>query len=171
MSVVRKRTYKKKRGASAKMAGDRLEALLKVLTVVSEWELTPQEHKALVERFTELLQPTGYCADIPVRRVLREAAQRAGWHLPSLKIQQRQKVAARGRTNQREEDLAVRRVFVAAFFKQLPLRLQKKPSSTATAQAIIRQLDKLRIGRKPPMTVRTIQADILFMRRNGIFGM
>ena len=38
------------------MAVDRLEALLKVLTVVSEWELTPQEHKALVERFAGLLQ-------------------------------------------------------------------------------------------------------------------
>ena len=44
------------------MAVDRLEALLKVLTVVSEWELTPQEHKALVERFAGLLQPTGYYA-------------------------------------------------------------------------------------------------------------
>ena len=36
------------------MAVDRLEAFLKVLTAVCEWELTPQEHKALVERFAEL---------------------------------------------------------------------------------------------------------------------
>ena len=97
------------------MAVDRLEAFLKVLTAVCEWELTPQEHKALVERFAELLQPTGYyAASIPLRRALREAAQRAGWHLRSPKIQQRQKVAARGRTNQREEDLALRRLMVAA---------------------------------------------------------
>jgi hypothetical protein len=153
------------------MAVDRLETFLKVLTVVCEWELTSQEHKALVERFAELLQPTGYyAASIPLRRALCAAAQQAGWHLPSPRIQQRQRVAARGRTNQREEDLAVRRYFVAAFFKQLPLRLRKKPSSTATAQTIIRQLDELRIGRKPPMTVRTIQADILFLTRNGNFG-
>jgi len=149
------------------MAVDRLEAFL---TVVSEWELTPREHKALVERFAELLRPTGYYASISLRQVLREAAQRAGWHLPSPKIQQRQKAAARGRTNQREEDLALRRIFVAHLFKRLPLRLRKNPSSTATAHNIIRGLDKLPFDRRPPMTVRTIQADILFMRRNGNFG-
>jgi hypothetical protein len=77
------------------MAVDRLETFLKVLTVVCEWELTSQEHKALVERFAELLRPTGYRATEPLHQLLREAAQRAGWHLPSPKIQQRQKVAAR----------------------------------------------------------------------------
>jgi hypothetical protein len=156
------------------MAVDRLEAFLKVLTAVCEWELTPQEHKALVERFAELLQPTGYyAASIPLRRALREAAQRAGWHLRSPKIQQRQTAAARGRTNQREEDLALRRIFVAHVFKELPARLRKTPSSTATAQAIIGRLEELPVGieRKPPMTVRTIQADILFMKRNRLFGM
>jgi len=161
-----------KRGASDKMAVDRLEAFLKFLTVVSEWELTPREHKALVERFAELLQPTGYYASIPLRRLLCEAAKQAGWHLPSAKLQRRQRTAARGRTNQREEDLAVRRLFVAAVFKRLAPRLQKKPSSAATAQAIIGRLEKLlvRIERKPPVAERTIQADILFMRRNGNFG-
>ena len=121
------------------MAVDRLGAFLKVLTVVCEWELTPQEHKALVERFAELFLPTGYyAASIPPRRVLREAAKRAGWHLPSPKIEQRQKAAAGGRTNQLKEDLALRRIFLVAHpFKLLPLRLRKKPSSTATAQAII----------------------------------
>ena len=78
------------------MAVDRLETFLKILTVVCEWELTSQEQKALVERFAELLRPTGYRATEPLHQVLREAAQRAGWHLPSPKIQQRQKVAARG---------------------------------------------------------------------------
>ena len=153
------------------MAVDRLETFLKVLTAVCELELTPREHKALVERFAELLQPTGYyAASIPLRRALREAAQRAGWHLRSPKIQQRQTAAARGRTNQREEDLALRRIFVAHLFKRLPLRLRKNPSSTTTAHNIIRGLDKLPFDRRPPMTVRTIQADILFMRRNGNFG-
>ena len=155
------------------MAVDRLEAFLKVLTVVCEWELTPQEHKALVERFAELLRPTGYRATEPLHQVLREAAQRVGWHLPSPKIQQRQKVAARARTNQREEDLALRRILVAHLFKRLPLRLRKKPSSAATAQAIIGRLEEalVRIERKPPITVRTIQEDIRFMRKNGILGM
>jgi hypothetical protein len=164
---------REKSGASAKTAVDRLEALLKVLTVVSEWELTPQEHKALVERFAELLQPTGYyAASIPLRRALCAAAQQAGWHLPSPRIQQRQRVAARGRTKQREEDLALRRLFVLHLFKRLPSRRQEKPGSTATAQAIIGRLEELlvRIVRKPPITVRTIQADILFMRKNGNFG-
>jgi hypothetical protein len=154
------------------MSVERLEAVLKVLTVVSEWELTPQEHKALVERFAELLQPTGYYASIPLRRVLCEAAQRAGWHFPSPKIQQRQKAAARGRINQRAEDHDVRRFFVQALFKRLPLRLQKKPGSTATAQAIIGRLEELlrTMERKPPITVRTIQADILFLKKHGTFG-
>src|SRR5262245_21931981 len=109
---------RKKGGASPKTAVDRLEAFLKILTVVCEWELTPQEYKALVQRFAELLQPTGYyAASIPLRRVLCEAAQRAGWHLPSPKSQQRQRAAARGRTSQREEDRDFRRFFVAVLFK------------------------------------------------------
>ena len=55
----------------------------------------PAGAQALVERFAELFLPTGYyAASIPPRRVLREAAKRAGWHLPSPKIQQRQKAAA-----------------------------------------------------------------------------
>jgi hypothetical protein len=155
------------------MAVDRLEAFLKNLTVVCEWELTPLEYKALVERFVELLRPTGYRATEPLHQLLREAAQRAGWHLPSPKIQQRQKVAARARTNQREEDLALRRILVAHLFKLLPLRLRKKPSSTATAQAIIGRLEEalVLIERKPPITVRTIQEDIRFMRKNRILGM
>jgi hypothetical protein len=155
------------------MAVDRLETFLKVLTVVCEWELTSQEHKALVERFAELLRPTGYRATEPLHQLLREAAQRAGWHLPSPKTQQRQKVAARARTNQREEDLALRRILVAHLFKLLPLRLRKKPSSTATVQAIIGSLEEalVRIERKPPITVRTIQEDIRFMRKSRIFGM
>jgi len=163
----------RKKGRDAEMAVDRLEAVLKVLAVVCGWELTAQEHKAFVERFAELLRPTGYQATEPLHQVLREAAQRAGWRFPSPKIQQRQMVAAQGRTDQREEDLALRRIFVAHLFKKLSARLQKAPSSTATAQAIIGRLEDLfaRIERKPPMTVRTIQADILFMRKNGMFGM
>ena len=119
------------------MAVDRLETFLKVLTVVCEWELTSPSTKlsssCLQSCFGHWLP-----GDEPLHQVLREAAKRAGWHLPSAKIQQRQKVAARARTNQREEDLALRRILVAHVFKLLPL-LRKKPSSTATAQAIIGQ--------------------------------
>jgi hypothetical protein len=105
---------------------DRVEFVKNVLEFVSQWDdMTPMEHEALVERFAELLQPYGYrAASIPLHQIVREAAQRAGWHLSSAKIQQRQKIAARGRTKQREEDLAHRRVLVSYLFKTLPRRLQ-----------------------------------------------
>lgn len=89
---------------------------------------------------------------------------------PSAAAQRRQQTAARGRQKQREEDLAHRRILVAYIFRKLPLRLRAKPSSTGTAQAIIGKLDKLPFERKPPMTVRTIQLDILDMKRNGNFN-
>jgi hypothetical protein len=66
--------------------------------------------------------------------------------------------------------LALRRVFVAIFFKQLRPGLRDKPGSLGTAQAILGRLDEMKLGRKPPRTVRTIQADIKFMRKNGNFG-
>jgi|SRR6266404_1557223 len=88
----------------------------------------------------------------------------------SEKAQLRQRTAVGGRTIQRDQDLALRRVLVSYLFKNLPPRLQAKPGSTATAQAIIGKLDGMPYDRRPPMTVRTIQADILYMRRNGNFG-
>ena len=88
----------------------------------------------------------------------------------SAKALARQRSAARGRTIQREQDLAHRRVLVMIFFKQLRPSLRAKPSSLGTAQAIVRKLEELPFERKPPITVRTIQADILFMRRNKSFG-
>lgn len=149
------------------MVVDRPEAFENFLELVSQWdELTPKEHKVLVERFTELLQPHGF-APTPLHQVLSEAAQRAGWTLPSVKAQQRQRTAARARTNQREEDLEIRWFFVAGFFKKLRPDLQAKPGSTATAQAMLGRLQRLRLPRRPPMTIRTIQADILFLRRNA----
>lgn len=144
-----------------------IESLLALVS--HEMVLTAKEHKALVERFTDLLQPYGI-PPTPLHQVLHEAAQRAGWRPPSPKIQQRQDSAARARTIQREYDLAHRRVLVAIVFKNLPPRLRQKPGSLGTAQAIIRRLDELPFERKPPITVRTIQADILFMRKNGNFG-
>jgi hypothetical protein len=149
---------------------DRLERFESLLALVAQGNrLTAKEHKALVERFTALLQPYGV-PPTPLHEVLREAARRAGWRLPSAKIEDRQQAAARGRMIQQEHDLALRRILVSHVFKQLPPRLRKKPSSTGTAQAIIGRLDDLPFERKPPMTVRTIQADILFMRKNGHFG-
>jgi hypothetical protein len=128
--------------------------------------------RPFVDIFTELLDPS----IIPPKwlqefsKVLHAAAKGAGWHPPSAKAQQRQRVAARGRIIQREEDLALRRVFVAIFFKELRTSLREKPGSTGTAQAILGRLDAMKLERNPPMTVRTIQADINFMRKNGNFG-
>ena len=127
--------------------------------------------KPLVEIYAELLEPFGI-ATLPLQEVLREAAMRAGWRLPSPKADLRQRTAARGRKTQQEEDLAHRRLLVSSFFKKLPLRHRSKPGSLATAQAILGRIEDLPWDqvRKPPMTVRTIQADIKFLRENGNFG-
>jgi hypothetical protein len=128
--------------------------------------------RPLVEIFTELLDPN----QIPprplhqLREVLHAAAKRAGWRPQSAKAQQRQRSAARGRKIQREDDLALRRVFVAIFFKQLRANLRDKHGSEGTAQAILGKLDAMKLERKPPMSIRTVQADIQFLRENGNFG-
>jgi hypothetical protein len=128
--------------------------------------------RPLVEIFTELLDPYGTPPALlqELCKVLHEAAKRAGWRLPSAAAQLRQHAAARGRKVQREEDLAIRRVFVAIYFKELRLGLRDKPGSLGTAQAILGRLEAMKLERTPPMTVRTIQADIKFMRKNGNFG-
>jgi hypothetical protein len=156
------------------MVGDRREAsanrLDNVLARVKQGcGLTIKERKSLVELFADLLRPYGI-PSTPLHEVLHEAAKRAGWTPPSPKAQHRQQVAANGRTRQREEDLAIRRILVSYEFKTLPTRLRSKPSSTGTAQAIIGRLEELPFERKPPMTVRTIQEDIRYMRKNGNFG-
>jgi hypothetical protein len=127
--------------------------------------------KTLVEVYAELLEPYSI-ATSPLQEVLREAALRAGWHLPSAKAVLRQRAAASGRKTQVEQDLAHRRILVSFFFKNLRPGLQAKPSSQGTAQAIIGRIEELPWDkvRKPPMTVRTIQADIKFLRENGNFG-
>jgi hypothetical protein len=127
------------------------------------------EPKTLVEVYAELLEPYGI-ATSPLQEILREAAERAGWRLPSGKADLRQRAAASGRKTQREEDLAHRRLLVMIFFKKLPPALRAKPGSLGTAQAILGRLDDLPWNRRPPMTVRTIQEDIRFMRENGNFG-
>lgn len=128
--------------------------------------------RLLVDIFTELLDPNikppKWLRELT--EVLHAAAKRAGWRPPSAKAQRRQQAAARGRNIQREEDLALRRVFVAIFFKKLRTDLREKPGSLGTAQAILGRLDAMKLERKPPMTVRTIQADIKFMKDNGNFG-
>ena len=127
--------------------------------------------KTLVDIYAELLEPYGI-ATSPLQEVLREAALRAGWYLPSPQVVLRQRAAANGRKTQREHDLAHRRLLVSIFFKQLPITLQSAHGSLGTAQAIIGRIERLPWDkvRKPPMTVRTIQADIKFMKENGNFG-
>jgi len=124
--------------------------------------------KTLVEVFTELLEPYGIPPS-PLHEVLHEAAKRAGWRLPSAKADLRQRVAASGRKIQREQDLALRRILVSHLFKKLRADLRATPGSLGTAQAILGRLEALAFERRPPMTVRTIQADIKFMRENGNF--
>jgi hypothetical protein len=131
--------------------------------------LIVKKPKPLVEQYTELLKPYGI-ATSPRQEVLHEAAKRAGWRLPSGKADLRQRAAASGRKTQREEDLAHRRLLVMIFFKKLAPALRAKPGSLGTAQAILGRLDDLPWDRQPPMTVRTIQADIKYMRENGNFG-
>ena len=125
---------------------------------------------AVVDLFAELLQPYYGIPPTPLHEVLHEAAKRAGWIAPFAKTRPRQQAAARGRTIQREQDLALRRILVAHVFKQLRPALQAKPSSMGTAQAIIGRLNGLPFNRRPPMSVRTIKADIRIMRKNGNFG-
>jgi hypothetical protein len=127
--------------------------------------------KTILDELTELLKPYAIPTS-DLQEVLHKAAIAAGWRLPSPKANLRQFAAARGRKTQQENSLAHRRLLVSFFFKELPLRLQSKYGSLATAQAIIGRIEELRWDtvRKPPMTVRTIQADIKFLRENGNFG-
>ena len=73
-----------------------------------------------------------------------DAAKRAGWR-PALlqKVQQSPAGGCARPKSQREEDLALRRILVAYLFKKLRPGLRATPSSTATAQAIIGQLEKI----------------------------
>ena len=138
-----------------------------------------KKREDLVTRYAELLQPYYGIPPTPLHEVLHEAAKRAGWapplasgeHSSALSApRHRQQAAARGRTIQREQDQALRRVLVGHLFKQLPPTLRAKPSSQGTALAIIRQLKKLPFDRTPPITERTIKDDIRFMKKNGNFG-
>jgi hypothetical protein len=131
--------------------------------------LTLEQRKAVIVLFTELLRPRVMPPTI-LHGVLQEAAERAGLVPPSAKAHRRQHVAAHARKIQREEDLALRRVLVSYLFKQLRSGLRARPASLGTAQAIIGRLERLPFERKPPITVRTIQEDIHFMRKNGNFG-
>lgn len=130
------------------------------------------ERRALVGLLAELLDPGGSVVGPAsvLRKILYEAAKRAGWKSPSGKAQRRQEVAALGRNKQRQEDLALRRILVSHIFKDLKPGLRAKPGSLGTAQAIIGRLEKLHFSRIPPMTVRTIQEDLRFMKENGNFG-
>jgi hypothetical protein len=130
--------------------------------------MSVKDRKSVVTMFADLLR--SHVSPSPLHEVLHEAANRAGWTTRSAKAEERQRAAAKGRKIQREEDLAVRRVLVAYIFRQLGPRRRAQPGSTGTAQAIIGKLEDLNFKRRPPITVRTIQEDIRYMRENGNFG-
>jgi len=131
--------------------------------------LVAGKHRLLVGLFADLLRPTAVPPTL-LHEALNEAAKQAGWTPQSSKAKRRQKAAARGRALQRKLDQALRRIFVADIYKQLRPGLRADPSSIGTAQAIIGRLEKLRLDRMPPMSVRTIQEDIRQMKKNGNFG-
>jgi hypothetical protein len=124
--------------------------------------------EACIDVFIGLLRPHAIPPTL-LHEILHEAAQRAGWRPPSVRAQQRQKTAGRSRQAQRRQNMMVRRVFVAIFFKELPRGLRKTAQSLATAQAIIGRLQDISVVKTA--TVRTIQADIRFLIDNGNFGL
>jgi hypothetical protein len=151
-------------------ANIRHQAEQRVLTLVRQmFELATTQPGMFAALFADLFRPYGIPPS-PLHKALHDAARQAGWSLPSVNARRRQHIAAQGRKIQRDDDLAMRRVCVSYIFKQLRPSLQAKPASVGTAQAIIGRLEKLRFPRKPPMTVRTIQEDIRFMKENGNFG-
>jgi hypothetical protein len=113
---------------------------------------------------------TAYHRRLSTKFCTRQRNAQVGPPSASAKAQHPQRAAARGRTIQREQDLALRRILVAYVFKQLRPGLQATPSSKGTAQAIISRLKTLPFDRVPPMSVRTIKADIFYMKKNGNFG-
>lgn len=146
------------------------QAEQQLLTLLRQMlELAAKQHELFVALFTDLFRPYGMPPSL-LHEALHEAAKHAGWTARSPRAQRRQHLAAQGRKIQREDDLALRRVCVSYIFKQLRPSLRAKPASVGTAQAIIGRLQKLPIERMPPMTIRTIQEDIRFMRKNGNFG-
>jgi hypothetical protein len=133
--------------------------------------LPPKERNSLIQLFTPLFENAGIVPPTTdFQNVLQKAAIRAGWQPPYGRGPSHQQLAARGRKKQRVEDLVRRRMLVLAEFRKLPAHLRAKPASQATAQAIIGRIEKYRIEQKPPMTVRTIQEDIRFMRKERDFG-
>lgn len=149
----------------------------KVFRPVNKSGLTAKKIKALIEWFTELLLPYG----IPptyLHEILQEAAKRAGrqraFELAQAHqktAQAHQKNAARGRTTQQQQDLALRRVLVSVLYKELKKeKPHYKPGAERTAKELLQKLKELPFGRKPPMSVRTIQEDIRWLIENGNWG-
>jgi hypothetical protein len=133
--------------------------------------MTSNNRQKLIAAYAELLNPSGIIPASERHEILREAAKMAGWVEPSFAMESRQKKAATARVVQRREDQAYRRIMVAYHFRHLPQRLRDKPSSTATAQAIMKRIDENNTSDwKPPMTESTVQEDIRYMKRNGNFG-
>jgi len=129
--------------------------------------MTKGDREALVSRLTTQLG--GAIPTCSLSELLFEALERAGWERPSARSQRIQVKGGRGRGRQQNQNMAIRRVFVGYFFKRLSKSLRAKPQSAGTAQAIIGRLDDLQLG-LPPVTERTVQADIRAMQMNGNHG-
>jgi len=123
---------------------------------------------ALVDLFAELLQPYYGIPPTPLHEVLHEAAKRAGWapllHLQRLSILSGSPPAA--------ELFSANRTWRSVGYWS---RTCSNNCGLASRQRLVQreplsQLKKLPFDRVPPMSVRTIKADIFYMKKNGNFG-
>jgi hypothetical protein len=129
--------------------------------------VTADEREAHIQQLaTEL---SGAVPTSPLSDIVFKALDRSGWERPASKARLIQVKGGMGRGRQLNQNMAVRRIFVAFFFKKLRRGLRAKPQSLGTAQAIIGRLDSLQLE-IPSVSVRTIQVDIRDMQKNGNFG-
>jgi hypothetical protein len=104
--------------------------------------VTADKYEVFIQQLaTEL---SGAVPVSPLSDIMFKALDRSGWERSS-KARLIQVKGGMGRGRQLNQAKAVRRVFVAYFFKKLPRALRAKPQSLGTAQAIIGRLDSLQL--------------------------
>jgi hypothetical protein len=126
---------------------------------MSEPEFTQKELRAL----KELIEKAGRPRALPIFEdwewVVRGVLQ--------ADLSRRQGAKGRRSGGKRNETVALRRVLVAHVFRHLSPTLRQEPQATGTAAAIKRRLERVQLDPKPPMSIRTIKADIKFLIDNG----